>query len=298
MSDFDAVDTARIAAVAIADRSEIVWVTGPDAISFLDGLLSQNIAAMGVGTTARSLLLAPNGKLRATLFVLRGDDRVGLVCDRGRSELVAGDLARFKIRVDVVIEIEDREIWEVWGPTAADFLDAAVAGGTWRSIGDSITVEMPFRYSDLPRLVVVGAAPPLPVVSADPLEPLRIEMGEPVMGIDLTERTIPQEGADVAGSVDFTKGCYLGQELVARIDSRGHVNQRLTGLVIAARPVPPPGTELLREGAVVGAVTSAAWSEARSCVVALGMVRVAVAAGMDVTIDSVAATVVDLPMNW
>ncbi len=82
--------------MAAQGLTEIVWVSGTDAVPFLNGLLSQNIAAIDVGRAAPSRLLASNGKLRATLLVLRGIDRVGLVCDAGRGEIVAADPARFR----------------------------------------------------------------------------------------------------------------------------------------------------------------------------------------------------------
>lgn len=226
----------RTGAVAVAGNSEAVWVTGPDAVKFLDGLLSQNVAAMEVGATARSLLLSPQGKLRATLLILRGSDRVGLIADSGCGAIVATDLGRFKIRVDAVIA-QPVPVWEVWGSAAAAGLKVP-AVGTWTESETVVTFPMPFRHSELGRTAVIGSVPDCPVVGADDLLPLRIEIGEPVMGVDLTDKTIPQEGADVAGSVDFAKGCYLGQELVARIDSRGHVNKRLTGLLVAGS-VPP-----------------------------------------------------------
>lgn len=288
--------TVRNGAVAVAGRSEAVWVAGPDAVTFLDGLLSQNIAAMEVGSTARSLLLSPQGKLRATLLVLRGEERVGLVADTGRGEIVFGDLSRFKIRVDALIATPV-PVWEVWGNASATGLTVPAAGA-WAESGSVVTFRMPFRHSELDRVALIGATPDCPEVRADDLLPLRIEIGEPVMGVDLTEKTIPQEGADVAGSVDFAKGCYLGQELVARIDSRGHVNKRLAGLLVAGSAVPAAGSEVTVGGRPVGTVTSAAWSPERGTVVALAMIRMEVAHGVAVDVGPADGTVVDLPMTF
>lgn len=98
--------------------------------------------------------------------------------------------------------------------------------------------------------------------------------------------------------MDFSKGCYLGQELVARIDSRGHVNKRLGGVLIAGSVVPSTGCELIVAGRSVGVLTSAAWSSERSCVVALAMVRTEVMPGSEVEVDGAVGTIVDLPMTW
>ena len=281
-------------AVAVPDRLGMVWVTGPDSVTFLDGLLSQNIAELAPGESARSLLLAPNGKMRATLFVLRGENRVGLVSDRGRMDTVIGDLSRFKIRVDATIERDPRPVYEVWGDTDGGSIPPV---GAWIEDAEMVVVPMPLMRHSLPRHVVVGSAPDVPEVDAHGIDPVRIEAGEPVMGVDLDERTIPQEGVDVADHVDFTKGCYLGQELVARIDSRGHVNRRLAGLQIEGRTVPERGTPVMWRGSERGEVTSAAWSQGRELVVALAMVRVEIDPGDQVVVAERAARLVGLPMS-
>jgi folate-binding protein YgfZ len=102
---------------------------------------------------------------------------------------------------------------------------------------------------------------------------VRVEVGEPMMGRDVDESTIPQEAGPVDDAVDFTKGCYLGQELVARIDSRGHVNRRLCGVVVTTNVVPPEGAELMTGETAVGVLTSPAESLELRAPVALALVR-------------------------
>ncbi|MCP4965122.1 MAG: folate-binding protein YgfZ [bacterium] len=284
----------RTKAAAILGRSGLVWVVGPDAVSFLDALLSQNITAMEPGTTSRSLLLAPNGKLRATMLVLRGEDRVGLVCDASATAVVVADLTRFKIRVDVEIRAEERPVWDVWGPDATVLLSVPDVG-SWDEM--VLTVQYPFRFSTLPRIVLVGDAPPLPVVDPGAAEVIRIEVGEPTMGVDLDERTIPQEGVDVAATVDFGKGCYLGQELVARIDSRGHVNRRLCGIRVAGEQAIAAGAEIAHEGRSVGTLTSVGYSAAMGSVIGLALVRVEVVAEAEVSVGGLVGSVVGLPLK-
>lgn len=278
-------------------RSELVWVAGPDAVTYLDGLLSQSIAGIPIGGTARSLLLAPNGKLRATLFVLRGEKRVGLVCDHGLGDVVAGDLRRFKIRVDVEVLIEGRDIWEVWGDTAAELVNDVPAVGSWVEAGDVIRFRMPFRRVATERVVVVGARPAGATARSDELETVRIAAGEPVMGIDMDDKTIPQEAVDVTVEVDFEKGCYLGQELVARIDSRGHVNRRLAGVELSAEAAPKAGTVVLVDDKAVGTVTSSVRVPERGVVIALAMLRADVGPGTAVAVSGADGQVVALPMS-
>ena len=93
------------------------------------------------------------------------------------------------------------------------------------------------------------------------------------MGVDIDEKTIPQEAGVVGAAVDFTKGCYLGQELVARIDSRGRVNRHLRGLVIAENVLPPVGAEVRSSDRLLGTLTSVAESLELRAPVALALLR-------------------------
>jgi folate-binding protein YgfZ len=279
----------------IPDLTGVVWVTGSDAVTFLDGLLSQNVAVMRAGETRPGLLLAPNGKLRAPLHILRYENRVGLACDAGRTDVVSSDLSRFKIRVDVEISVETRPVWDIWGVQAVDAVGDVPPGGIWTG-DDQIVFGRPFSRSDLPRINVIGEAPSLERLTPGDIEATRIEVGEPIMGVDLTDKTIPQEGIEVAAAVDFTKGCYLGQELVARIESRGHVNRRLTGLVFEGSDLPPIQSDVLVEDKAVGTLTSAAWSFTLAKPVALGMIRFEATEGMSVQVGASSGTIAQLPL--
>lgn len=296
MSDPESISRLmRDSAVVIPGLTGVIWVVGPDAITFVDGLVSQNVVAMSPGETRPGLLLAPNGKLRAPLQILRGESRLGLACDAGRIEVVYDDLKRFKIRVDVSIDIEVQPIWDVWGVDAQSLFTSSAAHGRWIA-EEPVVFDRPFARSDLPRIVVIGDQPPFEPVTPGEVHATRIEVGEPIMGVDLTDKTIPQEGVDVAATVDFAKGCYLGQELVARIDSRGHVNQRLVGVVFAGRDLPEPQTQILFQAEPVGVLTSVGWSAVLDSPVALGMVRVAVQSEAIVEVGDAVGTVTDLPL--
>ncbi len=293
----------RTAAGLVTGRAETVWATGPDTITFLDSLLTQDIAAMASGEVARSLLLEPRGKLRALLWLLRGDEEVGLVTDAGYGHVVKDDLTRFKIRVKV--DLADPEpMAELWGPASAEVLEAAglPAPDGWVRHADAIVARG--DLGDLPRYFVAGAAADLPGarraggLAADAV---RIEAGEPRMGVDVGEKTIPQETGLVPATVSFTKGCYLGQELVARIDSRGHVNRHLRGVLLADNVLPPPGATLHAADREVGELTSLGESLELRAPVGLALVRREVAPGDRVDVrwegGAAAATVAALPLD-
>ena len=284
-----------------------MWVRGTDVVRFLDGLLSQRIEGATPGEVRRSLLLAPNGKLRAALYVLIGVDEVGLVADAGVGATVAGDLNRFKIRVDVSIEQDARELLELWGPDASKVLDDVGIPATSGWIQPPLVAALPFPSGGLPRyllaeleedaLVGAGAVP----AGSQAADAIRIELGEPIVGVDLDEKTIPQEAALVADAVDFDKGCYLGQELVARIDSRGHVNRHLRGVVVAGNVLPPVGADVVHGDAAVGTVTSIAESLDLRAPVGLATIRREVQPGEEVTIrwdrGAISAVVRVLPLR-
>jgi len=268
----------------VTGYSEIVWAIGTDTVEFLDGQVSQDVAAMPVGSTARSLLLEPRGKLVALPWLLRGTDRVGLVVARGSGSTVIEHLERFKFRVDVELEIDDRDTIEVWGENVDDVLAdldlPADLGWVDGEMMAGLLVGDPLR-----RLVLSGldesTADRLDLVAAGRLaaDSVRVEAGEPVMGVDVDGATIPQESGLVAAAVSFTKGCYVGQELVARIDSRGRVNRRLVGIAMTSIIVPPVGAEVVVEDSTVGALSTVGESLAVRAPVALAMVRREVESG-------------------
>jgi folate-binding protein YgfZ len=129
-------------------------------------------------------------------------------------------------------------------------------------------------------------------------ESARIEAGTPVYGVDISEANLPQEVARDEAAINFTKGCYIGQETVARIDALGHVNQLLVGVRFSGESVPAPETELSREGKKLGRVTSAVWSPKLGAPLALAYVRrAAVEKGSTLDSKSGEAVVVALPIE-
>jgi folate-binding protein YgfZ len=246
MGDVDLLSTLG----AVAIQRDVVRVHGPQAIEFLQGQLSQDIEAMAIGQSARTLLLQPTGKVEAWLRATRvADDEVLLDVESGFGEPVRARLARFKLRTKVDLEVSSQSGHAVRGPGADAVAPSGSLAAGWPSVEGFDVLEGP-------------APSDVPIVEADVLEALRIETGVPAMGAELTDATIPAEAGQwlIETSVSFTKGCYTGQELVARIDSRGgNVPRPLRGLLVEGEPV-PVGTTVEVEGSQVGIVTSSARS--------------------------------------
>ena len=268
---------------AAALERDVLRVSGPDAEEYLQGQLSQDVAALVVGGSADSLILTPQGKLDALVRVSRtGDQELIIDVDAGFGAAVAARLARFKLRVKVVIEPVAWRCIALRGPGAA---------ATAEPGGDRATTSLTpaFSWNGVSGVDLLGEAPEVPdgvrACSLQSWESVRVEAGIPVMGAELDERTIAAEADLLERAVSFTKGCYTGQELVARLDARGNrVARHLRGLVVvglsthgpAAPPQPlgvGPGSEIIFEGKTVGAVTSSAWSPRFRCPVALGYVH-------------------------
>jgi len=193
---------------------DTIRVEGPDAAAYLQGQISQDVDAIGVGETAWSLVLQPNGKLASWFRIHRVAEQEFLLdTDEGQGSGLVARLERFKLRTDATIDVSDTQ---------------------------------------LPAPVMWPGAP-------DPSdERQRILAGMPKMGAELTDETIPGEGGQqlIDLSVSFTKGCYTGQELVARIDSRGG-NVPRPIRVIQADGELAVGDEVRVDGDVVGVITSA-----------------------------------------
>ena len=265
-------------------QRDVVRVHGPEAIAFLQGQLSQEIDGLAVAASAPTLLLQPTGKVEAWLRATRVEaETVLLDVDAGFGEAVLARLKRFKLRTKAELDLETWTGWAVRGPGAT--------GAGWAADWPGV------EGYDL--LAANGMEPPLvSVVAVGDLEALRIECGVPAMGAELTADTIPAEAGRwlIDASVSFTKGCYTGQELVARLDSRGgNVPRPLRGLRIEG-DVAGVGSPVRVDGVEVGALTSGARS------VELGAIGLAplprsVAVGSAVLVADAAATVTTLPMR-
>ncbi|MEA1902126.1 MAG: hypothetical protein U9N56_01210 [Actinomycetota bacterium] len=260
------------------DHPDVVWFRGADAIGFLNDLVSQEVASMEVGEVRRSLFLRPKGKLDQILWVLRGDGEVGLVAEEGRGAELAASIGRFRIRVDVDITQETQPTWVIIGSTEFD-------PGRWRPFDGGLSADV--SWAGVSRTLIVGNRPTVAEGEAGEYERLRILAGEPRWGIDVDEKTIPQEAGLVSVSVDFKKGCYLGQELVARIHNRGHVNRHLR--ILELDNAADAGAAITSGENEVGVLTSVVDR------VGLGLVRREIEPGSSVQVGAATAKVLAVP---
>ncbi len=280
----------RHGAALVEGEHELVWASGRDSVGFLQDILSQELEERPVGDVSRSFLLSPQGKLRSLLWVMRGDEEVGMLTDAGTAQTVVSDLERLRIRVDVQLETDERPVLELWGPHAERVLQTASlpTPNGWARHEGALVVSL--SLGGLPRFVIAGLAGSfLEQAGARRVGRLastavRIEAGEPRMGWDVDEKTIPQETGLVPEAVSFDKGCYLGQELVARIEARGHVNRVLRGVALAQNVFPPSGAEVVSGDRVVGTVGSVGESLTLRAPVALALLRREVPPGSDVEV--------------
>lgn len=232
MTDLFAVEVPR----------DFVKVSGTDAASFLQGQLSQDIEVLRERRSAWSFLLQPQGKVDAWLRL--SEPHPGefvLDVDAGFGEVVIARLNRFKIRVAVDIAPLGWRCVAVRGDGASEI---AGLGAEWPGIE---------------AIDVVGPTVDVPVGRAGSMadyERARILAGVPAMGREITAATIPAESGVLERSVSFSKGCYTGQELVARIDSRGgNVPHHVRGVRIVGDAA--VGARVEHEGRDVGEITSA-----------------------------------------
>lgn len=246
---------------------DVLWCRGPDSATFLQGQLTQDVAGLKVGGFAWSLLLQPQGKVVALMGVARISETEFLLdTASGFGEPAANRLSRFKLRTDCELELVPlgicvrREVADTENhQSMLDLLAEDLVG----------LAPLSVRATGWPGAQVIEAvcAPDTSLLDgvrapSAALERVRILAGVPECGSELTEDTIPAEAGAwlIAATVSFTKGCYVGQELVARVDSRGSNTPRKLRRVTAADDVElvvgAPLTDA--DGAIVGAITSAA----------------------------------------
>ncbi|MEY2451155.1 MAG: tRNA-modifying protein YgfZ [Acidimicrobiaceae bacterium] len=259
---------------------DVIRASGPDTVTFLQGQLSQDVESMTPDESRWSLLLQPTGKVDAWLRITRrADDEFVLDTDAGWGDAVIARLQRFKLRTKC--DIDPVSGWRCLAVRGMTVVDPAARPIVWPGVeGVDLLGETVSPPGDLP-------------MDSDAYERLRIESGVPAMGRELTEATIPVEAGQwlIDASVSFTKGCYTGQELVARIDSRGgNAPRPVRGLQSSASMT--VGAEITStDGKHLGNVTSARES------VALAPLPRSVAPPADVLVDGQAVRVVELPMR-
>ena len=207
-----------------------VRVAGPDAEDYLQRMVSNDVAALSIGERCEALLLTPKSRVIAPLVVLRrGADDFLLLTEPELGERVRAELTRFRFAAKAEIEPEEHESWVVLG-------------------GEEVIDERPAGEE----------------VDEEAYERWRVEAGIPRWGREIDDSVLPAEAGLTETHVSFTKGCYPGQEPIARLHHRGKVNRRLRRLELDEEPT---GDELVLDGKIVGRITSRAGDRA------LGYVR-------------------------
>lgn len=281
-TDLEAIRTG--AAVACEDDRVLLEVTGSDRASFLQGMLSNEVAKLAPGEGHRALLLNEQGRVIAELGVIVRAEEILLDAARDSAGRVCEALQRFVVADDVEIAPTRRRAVVLRGPGAAAVLGAvvpatAVAGnaGTSAGLASGSHVEVGLHTgsailvarddrgftawvaddaaaSELSAALAAGGARP---VTAAALEADRVARGVAREGVDFDEGTLAPEVPSLAAAISYRKGCYLGQELVERVAARGHVNWLVTALrAVAGAGLPLPGAVVGRDGREVGRVSS------------------------------------------
>ena len=273
-------------------RGRIV-LTGPDRLSYLQGLLTNDVAALAAGTGCYAALLTAQGRMISDMRVLELGDRVLLDVPYDYAPQVATHLSNFIFSEDTAVEDVTNAMAHltILGPASA----AAVGIGPLppyasRGIGiggvDAIAagnddfgvpgIDLFAPSGDLSAILATLNAAGVSAVDDELGEALRIEAGTPAFGVDMTNDTIPLEAGIEDRAISLTKGCYVGQEVIIRVLHRGHgrVARRLVGLTFPADGVRPVRGDRLHAGErQIGTVTSVTWSPAIARPIALGYVH-------------------------
>ena len=274
---------ARSGAVVfdLSDRTQIE-ITGRDRAKFLHNFCTNNIKSLQPGQGCEAFVTNVKGRVLGHIFVFAGDESLWIESVAGAAEPLIAHLDKYRIGEDVEFHDRTPESGELLlaGPTSAGLLDklgvpaaslglyahaAAKLGGIpvssrrvdWLGVPGFLISASRARMADLWRALCEAAVHP---AGSEAFHALRIVGGFPLYGVDISEDNLAQEVARTKRAISFTKGCYLGQEPIARIDALGHVNRELRGLRLESGPRPAAGAAVSADGQVVGAVTSSAVS--------------------------------------
>jgi len=284
--------------VGLSDLSPLgrLLVSGPDRFQFLQSIVSNDLHLLQPNRAIYSTLLSAKGKVLSAFYIYPLEDAFLLEMDQPDDGVTAQHLTRYKFRSKVTI---DRPSWgrlSVSGPNAGplltpyfsdlpteegQFLSKQVNGISAVLIrrclhgeeGYQIYIQETGLVALWERLVSVGREVGLLPVGHAALEILRIEAGQLRYGVDMDDQTIPIEAGLESIGISYAKGCYPGQEVLARIQTYGHVNKHLSGLIIEGNVVPVKGDRIFQQDVDRGWITSATLSPTLKKVIAMGYVR-------------------------
>lgn len=278
----------------------LIEVRGADRAGFLHNLLTNDIKRLSAGTGCRAALVTANAKLVADLVVLADADALWLMCDANRADLITETLGRYLFSEQVTLANHERAfaVLALQGPAARAVLsDILGAGTTLSRAGDHISAPLdtlpcrwlnhsltgdagvlclcPAEHAEVAwqHLQQRGRAQGLGLVGWEALNAARIEAGIAWYGMDMDEDNLLPETGLEAVAVSETKGCYLGQEVMARMATYGSANKKLMGLLCETDHVPASGDRIVRQGEDAGWVTSACRSPLLERPIGMGYVK-------------------------
>jgi tRNA-modifying protein YgfZ len=290
-SDYELV-TESVGLVDRSERAKFI-VRGSEAADFLQGQVSNDVEALEPGSGCYATVLSHKGKLRTDLRILRDEDSFWLDTEAIGHAVLEHMLRTYSLGRDVQYEdvTEARALLSLVGPAARERLDAAppaeehafVIGEHGTYVATQLGVDV---------IAAPGKTLDVEPVSEEAAECVRIEAGRPRLGYDMDADTMPQEAGINERAVSFTKGCYVGQETVARLHYKGKPNRHLRGLRLS-EPA-ERGSEILLGERVVGKLGSTCVSP-RLGPIALALLRREAEPGTTVQVGGASAEVVDIP---
>jgi tRNA-modifying protein YgfZ len=267
--------------VARPPALRLIRLTGPQRIWFLQNTITADVEDLGDGDWIRSCFLDPKGRVLATFRTGVLGDEVWLDVEPPGADGLVEWFVKYRFRTKVEIEERPAAMRSVLG-TGSD-------AGTIEPGPAFLDALGTVAVTDVHGVADIGELPEAPPELYDIF---RMEAGIGAFGVDYDTKNLPQE-AGLTRYVSVEKGCYVGQETIARIHFRGHINKVVRPLAFEAEP-PAPGTDLLYEGKPAGKVTSSAQSP-RTGPIGLGMVRVEVPAGAQLDVEGGTATLGPIP---
>ena len=321
-SEYSAVRDGGAGLIDLSARGRI-RVSGSEAAMFLNGLITNDIKTLAMNSWMPAAFANVQGRLLAAVRVLHREDGFLIDTDSVTRETVITLLDRFTMAGDFHLKdlTGETQMFSVEGKTAPEVISRVFGDEAARverqkivnaKFGDTtVTVIRATHTAEegFALFIDASAGPTLGDaladagairISNDTCETLRIEAGVPLYGIDMDETNVVTE-TTLDDAVSFTKGCYLGQEIIIRIKHRGHVAKKLTGVILAdSTPVPRNSKIVASEGKEIGRVTSSVFSPRLDRAIALGYLKYDyLAAGTEVKVakpeSEIGAIVVELP---
>jgi tRNA-modifying protein YgfZ len=250
-------------------------ITGEDRARLIHAMCTNAVQGLAPGEGVYAFFLSAQGRVLADANIFALEDALLIDCEAAARTRLYEHIDRYIIADDAYVEdvTDGFPTVAVEGPSAPELLGAPPARWGISPLGGGFIARLTHAANE--GCWLFGGSPDLSrVAEADEeaVEAVRLENGRPVYGVDFSEANIAHE-TRLMHAMHFSKGCYLGQEIVERVRSRGHVNRQLVRLRIEDDEVPARGTKVLESDKEVGEITSAAWSPALKLVCALGVVR-------------------------